>query len=81
MTTAALYAPHDTKEVHHPVPYEFNPDDFLSTVDAARVLGLSPGTLRARRSEGRETLPHIKVGPVVLYYRSAVERSAREGLK
>lgn len=63
------------------MPYEFNPDDFLSTKDAARALGLTPGTLRARRSEGRETLPFIKVGPVVLYSRDAVERAARRGGK
>jgi hypothetical protein len=63
------------------VPYEYTPGDWLSTADAARVLGMSPSALRSRRSEGRETLPHVKIGASVLYQRAAVERSAREGRK
>ncbi|MFE0722011.1 helix-turn-helix domain-containing protein [Streptomyces rochei] len=58
------------------MPYEFRRDDWLSTAEAAALLGVQAVTLRARRSEGRETLPYIKVGQSVLYPRVEVERLA-----
>jgi hypothetical protein len=60
------------------VPFEFNPSNYISTTEAARILGVSPGTLRCRRSEGVETLPYIRVGTSVLYERRRVEQIAQE---
>ncbi|MFC5216172.1 helix-turn-helix domain-containing protein [Streptomyces coerulescens] len=61
------------------MPYEFRAEDWLTTAQAAELLGLSAGSLRARRSEGRERLPHIRVGNTVLYQRAPVERAAERG--
>ncbi|MER7814250.1 hypothetical protein [Streptomyces sp. NPDC096153] len=62
------------------MPYKYTPDAWISTREAAQLLGLKPGTMRARRSEDRETLPYIRVagGTVVLYQRAAVEKLAEE---
>jgi hypothetical protein len=52
------------------------PSNLISTNETARLLGVSPGTLRRRRSEGVETLPYVRVGSSILYERLAVERLA-----
>ncbi len=49
--------------------------DMITTNEVARILGVSPGTLRRKRSEGVETLPHTRVGSMDLYECLAVERA------
>lgn len=48
--------------------------DFLSTTDAAQFLGVSVGTLEVWRCRKRYAIPFIKVGRLVRYRRSALER-------
>jgi excisionase family DNA binding protein len=48
-------------------------DEFLGTKDAARVLGVQPGTLEVWRSSGRYDLPFIKVGRCVRYRRADLD--------
>jgi excisionase family DNA binding protein len=45
----------------------------LSTDAAAKLLGVSPGTLVVWRSTGRYPLPYVKIGRRVMYQRAAID--------
>jgi Helix-turn-helix domain len=47
-----------------------NPDDLLTTEQAAKVLGTTPGTLNTWRCVKRYPLAYIKIGRSVKYRRS-----------
>lgn len=54
-----------------------NDTGYLRTADAARLIGITPGTLRNWRSDGRRDQPaFIRIGAMVLYRREEVERFA-----
>lgn len=40
---------------------------YVGTVEAARLLGVRPATLRSWRCDRKEPVPSIKVGSAVLY--------------
>lgn len=50
------------------------PSAWLTTVEAAVVLGLSPATLHTWRCKGDERLPYFKRGRLVRYRRSDLDR-------
>lgn len=52
--------------------------DWLTTAEAAKLLGLTPDTLRDYRAKGRSPRYH-KRGHAVLYRRSDVEAHMRAG--
>jgi len=47
--------------------------DLLTTKDAAKVLGVTPGTLEVWRSTRRYQLPYVKTGRLVRYRRAHLE--------
>lgn len=47
--------------------------DLLTTQEAAKFLGMSPGSLEVWRSEKRYSIPYVKVGRLVRYRRSDLE--------
>lgn len=48
-------------------------DPLLRDVEAARILNVTPQTLRVWRSTGRYPLQFVKIGRAVRYRRSALE--------
>jgi hypothetical protein len=46
--------------------------EWMTTNEVAYLLDLKPSTIRARRNEGRERLPFVKIGQTVLYDAAAV---------
>ena len=52
--------------------------DLLTNEEAAAYLGLKPGTLDVWRSTKRYSLPYIKVGRLVRYRKSDLDRFLEE---
>ncbi|QBQ53393.1 helix-turn-helix domain-containing protein [Nitrosococcus wardiae] len=52
----------------HILPHLVGPEE------AARILGVKPGTLQVWRSTGRVNLPYVKIGGKVKYRLSDLER-------
>ena len=53
---------------------EPNECELLDTAEAARLLGISPGTLQVWRCVGRHGLPYVRVGRRVKYVRKDIDR-------
>jgi predicted site-specific integrase-resolvase len=49
-------------------------DDLVEEKVAAKILGVTPGTLQVWRSTGRYALPFVKVGRLVRYRPSVLKR-------
>lgn len=47
--------------------FELGGDHYLSSCETAKRLGISPGTLRNYRSDGRKHVPFKKLAGSVLY--------------
>ena len=54
---------------------------FLSTADAARVLGVTPATIRLMARRGDLPVAAMTEGGIHLFRRAAVERLARQRAK
>ncbi len=48
-------------------------DNLVGEVEAAKILGVTPGTLQVWRSTGRYSIPFVKVGRLVKYRPSNLE--------
>lgn len=55
--------------------FDLNGVKYLNTRETAELLGMSAGTLRNQRLNGRETVQSIRIGGSVLYRLSDVERA------
>lgn len=55
-----------------------NGTDYVTTAEAAQILGMHPGSLRNRRADKVETMATIRVGAVIMYPLIDVERLAVE---
>lgn len=55
-----------------------NEPTYISTAEAARILGTTPGALRSDRFFNRPTPPAIKAGNRLLWNRLAVEQWAAQ---
>ena len=56
-------------------------DVLLTPKEAATYLGVKPGTLANWRVEGKPSLPFVKVGRLVKYKRSDLDRHIRSNTK
>jgi hypothetical protein len=53
----------------------------LTEPDVAKILGISPTTLKCERSRGRIIIPYVKVGRLVRYRIEDVDRYIEENRK
>lgn len=58
-----------------------DPNELLTTKEAAKELGHDHGTLKNWRSTGVYDLPHIKIGAKVFYRRSVIENAKINGVQ
>lgn len=49
------------------------PGDLIAETQAAKILGVSPGTLSVWRSTGRYKIPFVKIGRLVRYQRETLQ--------
>lgn len=49
-------------------------DELLNNVQAAAYIGVTPGTMEVWRCTKRQPIPFIKVGRLVKYRKSALEK-------
>ncbi len=61
-----MIKPGETNNNH--IPNNFNPSDFISTIETAEILDVKPGTLEIWRSQGKGPVFH-KFGRSVRYYK------------